>query len=110
LSGEQTLLEVIEVRDARRVRVRLRGELDLASAPAVTDSLRRLRERREAVLLDLDELAFIDMTGLRVLLVAAQDASRDGWTFAVTRGSPAVRRLIALVQLDGQLPIDGSSR
>jgi anti-anti-sigma factor len=109
LSRENSLLEVIEVRDAGRVRVRLRGELDLASAPTVTECLRRLSERREQVLLDLDELAFIDMSGLRVILTAAEDASRDGWMFEVTRGSAPVRRLIALVRLDGQLPLDGSS-
>jgi anti-sigma B factor antagonist len=103
------LLEVIEVRDAGRVRVRLRGELDLAGAPRLTECLRRLSERREQVLLDLDELTFIDMSGLRTLLAAAEDASRDGWALTVTRGSAPVRRLITLVRLDGQLPVDGSS-
>lgn len=75
----------------------------------MTERLRRLRERHEPVLLDLDELRFIDMSGLRVVLMAVEEASRDGWTFAVTRGSPPVRRLISLVQLDGRLPFDGSS-
>jgi anti-anti-sigma factor len=110
LSREKPLLEVIEVRDAGRVRVRLRGELDLAGAPAVSDCLRRLRDRHETVLLDLDELAFIDMSGLRAVLTAAEAASSDGGMFAVTRGSAAVRRLIALVRLDGQLPVDESAR
>jgi anti-anti-sigma factor len=108
LTDENPLLEVVEVRDAGTVRVRLRGELDLASAPTVTDCLRRLQDRGEQVVLDLDELTFIDMSGLRVLLTAAESASRDGWAFAVTRGSGPVRRLITLVRLDGQLPIDGS--
>lgn len=104
-------LEIIEVLDAGRIRVCLRGELDLASAPGLGEALRRLRERRESVLLDLDELSFIDMSGLRVVLAAADQASRDdGGGFAVTRGSPQVRRLFALVRLDGRLPLDGSSR
>jgi anti-anti-sigma factor len=110
LSDEHSLLEIIEVRDAGRVRVRLRGELDLAGAPTVSDRLRRLRERGEPVLLDLDELTFIDMSGLRVLLAAAEEASRDGWSLAVTRGSTQVRRLIGLVPLEGQLPLDGYTR
>ena len=109
LSGEQGLLEVMEVREDGRVRVRLRGELDLDGAPTVAERLRSLRERRETVLLDVDELRFIDMSGLRVLLTAADDASRDGWTFTVTRGSAAVQRLLALVRVDGRLPLDGSS-
>lgn len=97
------------MREDGRVRVRLRGELDLDGAPTVAERLRSLRELRTAVLLDLDELEFIDMGGLRVLLSAAEDASADGSPFTVTRGSPAVRRLLALVQIDGPLPMDGSS-
>ena len=97
------------MRDAGKVRVRLRGELDLAGAPALSTRLRVLRERGEPVLLDLDELEFIDMTGLRALLAAAEDRSHDGWSFAVTRGSAQVRRLIGLVQLDEQLPLDGNT-
>jgi anti-sigma B factor antagonist len=107
LSDEHSLLEIIEVRDAGRVRVRLRGELDMAGAPTVGDRLQRLRERGEPVLLDLDELVFIDMSGLRVLLAAAEEARRDGWSFAVTRGSARVRRLVGLVALERQLPLDG---
>ena len=110
MSNENPLLEVTEVRDAGRVRVRLRGELDLASAVTLTKCLRRLQERHEQVLLDLDELTFIDMSGVRTLLAAADSAAGDGWAFAVTRGSAPVRRLVALVGLDGQLPVDGSSR
>jgi stage II sporulation protein AA (anti-sigma F factor antagonist) len=110
LSDEHSLLDIIEVRDAGRVRIRLRGELDLAGAPSLSDRLRRFRERGESVVLDLDELEFIDMSGLRVLLAAADEASRDGWSFAVTRGSVSVRRLLGLVRLDRQLPLDGDMR
>jgi anti-anti-sigma factor len=102
-------LEVTEVREAGRVRVLLRGELDLAGAPTVTERLHSLRERREPVLLDLDELEFMDMSGLRTVMKAAAEASGDGWEFTVTRGSPAVRRLIALVDPAGRLPLDRSS-
>ena len=87
--------------------MRLWGELDLASAPTVSESLRRLRKHGEAVLLDLDELEFIDMSGLRMVLAAAEESSRDDRLFAVTAGSAPVRRLISLVRLDRPLPLDG---
>ena len=109
LSNGCQLVEVVEVREPERVRVCLSGELDLAGAPIVRERLRELCQRRETVLLDLDELEFIDMSGLRVVLSAADQASRDGWQFAITRGSPRVRRLIELLPLDGRLPFDGSS-
>ena len=97
------------VREAGRVRVRDRGELDLASAPTVSEILRTLRERGDAVVLDLDELAFIDMSGLSMMLAAAENSSRDGWSFAVTAGSAPVRCLISLVKFDRPLPLDGGS-
>ena len=107
MRGEHSLLEITELREAGRVRVRLRGELDLATAPTLAERLGELRKRRKDVLLDLDELDFIDMSGLRVALLAAQESARDGWAFSATPGSPAVRRLIELVHPDGALPLDG---
>ena len=109
MSRERYSLEVMEVREEGRVRVRLLGELDLSGVPTVTSRLRGLRERRETVVLDLDELGFIDVSGLRALLVAADGALGEGLPFTVTRGSDAVRRLLALVGVDGQLPLDGSA-
>src|SRR5689334_12489933 len=109
LSIEPVPFEVLEVREPGRVRVQVRGELDLATADHVADRLRRLRERGAAVLLDLDELTFIDAAGLRVILTAASVARNDGWAFAVTRGSAPVRRLFAIVHAETHLTFDGSS-
>jgi anti-sigma B factor antagonist len=109
LSIDPVPFEVIEVREPSRVRLRVCGEFDLATADLVADRLRRLRERGAAVLLDLDELTFIDAAGLRVILTAAEDARNDAWTFAVTRGSAPVRRLFAIVHAETHLTFDGSS-
>jgi anti-anti-sigma factor len=92
------------------VRLRLHGELDLghrtAGRPTPGDTARQGAD----VVLDLDELAFIDMSGLRMLDAAAEDAARNGWAFTVTGGSAAVRRLIDFVQLGRPLPLDKGSR
>jgi len=100
--------EVLELRESALVRVQVRGELDLATADLVADQLRRLRERHETVVLDLDTVEFMDAAGLRVVLTAAEDARRDGWSFTVTHGSAPVRRLFGLLELDGLLPFDGT--
>jgi len=110
LRGEQFWLDMSEVREAERVRLRVQGELDLATAPIVARRLETLREQRTDVVLDLDELAFIDMSGLRMLRAVADDASRDGWAFTITDGSAAVRRLIDFVQLEVPLPLERGSR
>jgi anti-sigma B factor antagonist len=87
-----------------RVRVTPRGELDLVTAP---DLERRLRELRESgsdhVLLDLRELAFIDSTGLRVVMREHDAARADGRTFQVIRGAPAVQRIFDLACVTQQL-------
>jgi anti-sigma B factor antagonist len=109
LSDEQSVFEIIEGYDAQGVWVRLRGELDLAGAPALAERLCALGEGRESVVLDLDELAFIDMSGLRVVLAAVENFSKNASALTVTRGSPQVRRLIALVDVDvARMPVDGS--
>jgi anti-anti-sigma factor len=107
VSTQCPTFEVLELRHTVGARLQVRGELDLATADVVADRLRGLRERHEAVLLDLDALEFIDAAGLRVILTAAHDARTDGWAFTVTRGSAPVRRLFELLDLDPQLPFDG---
>ena len=82
----------------------LHGELDLASADRLSARLAELRDRGEPVLLDLDQLEFIDSSGLRVLLQAVQDSEGGPWSFHVTRGSDAVGRLLRGAGLEGRLP------
>jgi anti-anti-sigma factor len=109
LTAEPSPFEVIELRETARVRVRLRGELDFATAEILAARLHRLCERNATVLLDLDELEFIDVSGLRVVLGVASKAAQDGWAFTVTHGSAPVRRLFELLDVDTHLVRDGGS-
>ena len=59
------------------------------------------------MLLDLDELTFIDAAGARVVLEATEAARNDGWSLTITRGSHAVQRLFQLLDLADELPYDG---
>jgi anti-sigma B factor antagonist len=94
--------------DERRVGDRtvlaVHGELDLATVDAVRRRLDELRAERRSVVLDLDGLAFMDSTGIRLVLQAAEDGTDGDWRFAVTRGSPAVRRVLRAAQIDDRLP------
>ena len=59
------------------VRVRLSGELDIATAGRAEEELRRAEAGEPAVLaVDLGGLTFMDSTGLR-LIVAAHSRARD---------------------------------
>lgn len=108
LDAHASPLEVVESQEEIRTRVRLRGELDIATGAPVAKRLAVLRERGESVVLDLDGLTFIDLSGVRLVLAAAEESRRDGWTFTITRGSRPVRRLLGLLELD-EVPYDGAS-
>jgi anti-anti-sigma factor len=77
--------------------VRLRGELDLASAGAVEDELAAIEEQRPAcVVIDLGELAFIDSSGLRVLLLADSRAREAGYELVLAPGPEPVQRVFEM--------------
>jgi anti-anti-sigma factor len=89
--------KVTEVADLRGDRLILvHGELDVATAPWLAALLKRLRERRHPVVLDLSEVAFMDSSGLNVLLDAHAAGRRDGWSFSIRRVSPRVARVARL--------------
>ena len=58
--------------------------------------LHRLRHQGHAVAVDLAEVTFMDSTGLTTLMDAHVAAESNGWSFAVRRPSPAVRRVFEL--------------
>ena len=84
--------------------VRVRGELDVATAGSLEKLLLRPRERGELIELDLSDLGFMDSTGLRVLLRAQQAAERGGWEVVLTGASAPVQRLFDLSGVHAALP------
>jgi anti-anti-sigma factor len=101
--------EEFRIEEARRnglVVLRLRGDLDLASADTVAERLDALSAAGEPVLLDLDNLAFMDSSGLRVVLQAAENSRTSGWRFTLTPGSQQVRHLFASAGVTDRLPIE----
>jgi anti-sigma B factor antagonist len=96
------MLEVLDDSDA--VRVVLSGELDMAVAGMLGDRLRMLRTEGYAVRLDLAELEFIDSSGLRELVVALDQARRDGWRLTIDpHVTAAVRRTVDIAGLASYL-------
>ena len=87
----------------------LRGELDLASAPLLQREVEGSAVAEAAiVVLDLQELEFIDSTGLRVLLSAYERSREHGQEFAITPGSQQVQRLLSITRVDEHLRVIAS--
>lgn len=78
------------------VLVEVLGEVDLSTAPRLAETLHWMLRCADAVVVDLDQVEFMDCSGLRVLLAAAAAARSAGTPFTVTSGSRQVQRLFEL--------------
>jgi anti-sigma B factor antagonist len=91
------------------VSLSLEGELDLAGARQLEESLAAAEKEEPArLIVDLGRLAFIDSTGLRLLLQADARARERGCELLLRPGEPAVQRVfevtgaLALLRFEGQ--------
>jgi anti-sigma B factor antagonist len=88
---------------AQTARVTLSGELDIATAPTLEARLGELSQQITQVVLDLRELAFIDSTGLRVVLGLANGLGENRARVVIVRGPEAVQRVFTLTGADREL-------
>lgn len=96
-------LSVVTLGSDREVVVMIRGELDLCTAPLLRDALAHGRVQGAAnVLFDLEQLAFMDLSGLRPLVEFAL-SGRDGVEVRFTPGPRVVQRLMAIAGIGGRL-------
>lgn len=87
------------------------GELDLASADQLDEAIRRAEKRATTrwIVVDLEDLSFLDSTGLSVLLEARRRASDDGNRLRFVRSRhDQVTRLLSLTETSDQLFPSGS--
>lgn len=100
-----TLLQVTPEFAAGTTRLRLAGELDLATAGQLTGMVRSLPAGH--LRLDLSGLTFLDAAGLTALLEArALVRARDG-RLVLDRPGPPVLRVLELTGMTGAFVIDG---
>ena len=92
----------IEVREDRtRCILRLIGELDTGGTEKLVRALHWADEgTAESILVDLDQLTFIDSAGLRVLVLANGRGERATRPLRFTRGSGQVARVLEQTALD----------
>jgi anti-sigma B factor antagonist len=81
--------------------LRVRGEIDVASAPEFHASLSDLvGQGSEIVLVDMSEVSFIDSTGLGVLVGTEKEMRQDGRQLQLKVNQPQILRLLELTGLD----------
>jgi anti-sigma B factor antagonist len=90
-------------RDAAWVRVT--GELDIATAPHLQQTLSRAELRARRLVLDLRELAFMDCAGINVILDANNHAWQTECRLVLVRGPSRVDRLLTVTGTSDALEI-----
>jgi anti-anti-sigma factor len=87
--------------------VRLSGEMDLSVVGWVDREMLRAESTDAArIVLDLDELEFLDAAGIRLLLHVTARSRSNGKRLRIRRArSPQVRRVIELTGVGDALPL-----
>jgi anti-sigma B factor antagonist len=86
--------------------VSVRGEIDLATGPALERALFELPDDGVAsVIVDLTDCSFIDSTGLHLLTRTQRRFDRSGGRVAVVSANRSVLRVFGLTGLDRRLAI-----
>jgi anti-anti-sigma factor len=98
----------VEVRTDRQgtmTIVALTGELDIASEADAAAALTAALGDGGVLVADLRDLAFLDSTGVRVLLTAHLQAQERGVRFGVARSDGVVRRLLDVTRIEQRFPV-----
>jgi anti-anti-sigma factor len=92
-----------------RVILALHGELDLLGAPLLEEKIEKVEaDTPGIVVLDLQDLQFVDSAGLHVILAAHERSRQQGKELALTPGSEQVQRLFSIAGVSERLRIIAS--
>ncbi|KGN38104.1 anti-sigma factor antagonist [Knoellia subterranea] len=89
--------------------VTVSGEVDVYTAPQLRAALEeRIAAGRTAIILDLDDVGFLDSTGLGVLVGRLKAVKKDGGWLRVVCTNERILRLFGITGLDQVLPVHAS--
>ncbi len=96
----------VEVRHERGCTVvTAAGEIDIASVTALRERLFEAATSGTPLVIDLNQVSFIDSVGLATLVGTAKRAAANGGSLQVACATPKIRQLVHLTGLDGQIPL-----
>lgn len=102
-SAQPNLLNVSLVPESPCLFLDLRGELDLCTVKEVPRDEYASRRDLTTVLVDLGELTFCDLTGLRALLTFARIHQAQGRSVVIVRATPFMWRLLRMCGITDRL-------
>ncbi len=84
------------------------GEIDIATSPRLRACLEELADEG-VVAVDLAGVAFVESSGIAVLVAEHKRRVADGAQLVITGSSPLTRRVFELTGVDRLLDLDGDS-
>ena len=98
-------LQVETTRNGKVAVIAPTGELDLSGAAVLQAEIDRVTADNDlgGVVLDLRGLAFIDSSGLRLVVLADMQAREAGRRFALVRGDETVHRVFEITRMSDRL-------
>jgi len=85
--------------------VTLSGDLDLATAPELRNTLQEALTERRHLVLDMADLRFLDSTGIGVLVRIHKKATASGGVLAFAAVPPNVTKILEVTCLDRIFPV-----
>jgi anti-sigma B factor antagonist len=93
-------MTVNSIEDDDRIVIQIVGEVDLYNAPKVREAISQFMDKNKLhILVDLDEVDYIDSSGIGVLISSATDLKDLGGTLQLKCNSPNVKRVFELTRL-----------
>ena len=88
------------------VELDLAGDLDMSATFALEPVLDRLlADNPRGLVLDLEDVGFVDSSGLGLLIATHERATRADVDMAITGAGPEIQRVFSIAGLDGVLPV-----
>lgn len=75
------------------------GEIDLATAPELSEAIRHLLYTASRIVIDLDQVSFIDSTGLSVLVATYRRMTTEGGSMALVCNNASCMRVMQMTGL-----------
>jgi anti-sigma B factor antagonist len=87
----------------------VQGEVDLYTSPQLREAILRLTEEGEnRIVIDLNNVSFIDSSGLGVLVAGLKRARERGGELALVFGEGSVQKVLSITGLDKVFSTQGS--
>ncbi len=101
------MFDAIVSRSEAGASITVKGDLDFATVPHLELARdRALAEHPGELTIDLREVAFVDSSGLKLLIDSYTASLREGWTLRLIRPTPSAMTVFRISGADQHLPFE----